>query len=364
MASKRKKGSKWEFVVKRAGVLEKPLYLMFDSEAVGDTYCRKLEALLDRGIVPTEYQPNNGAKTLGALVAEYLRDAHPSKNDREVLRVLMPTLGQAPCAGIDAAWVDALVQQMKREHQYTPSTIRAKIGALARATDWGARKKLILIPDQPFRTLPEGYATYTELDGKLAGGARKDSERDRRLEPGEEARILAVLAGGTLPRKARPYEIPHKEDVEMLFKLALETAMRLSEMYTLTADRIDLRGRTVFLDKTKNGDSRAVPLSSVAVRLLLGYQDRTGLLFPWFEIHRHNRKLTSNYLSKLFSEVFEAAGCGDLRFHDLRHEAVSRLFERTNLMAEEIMKVVGHKTHRMVMRYLKLRPSDLADRLW
>jgi hypothetical protein len=33
-------------------------------------------------------------------------------------------------------------------------------------------------------------------------------------------------------------------------------------------------------------------------------------------------------------------------------------------MAEEIMKVVGHKTHRMVMRYLKLRPSDLADRLW
>jgi integrase len=140
--------------------------------------------------------------------------------------------------------------------------------------------------------------------------------------------------------------------------------MRLSEMYTLTADRIDLRGRTVFLDKTKNGDSRAVPLSSLAVRLLLGYQDRTGLLFPWFEIHRHNRKLTSNYLSKLFSEVFEAAGCGDLRFHDLRHEAVSRLFERTNLMAEEIMKVVGHKTHRMVMRYLKLRPSDLADRLW
>ena len=75
-------------------------------------------------------------------------------------------------------------------------------------------------------------------------------------------------------------------------------------------------------------------------------------------------KATSNYLSKLFADVFEAAGCPDLHFHDLRHEATSRLFERTNLAAEKIMKITGHRDHRMFMRYLKLRESDLAKDLW
>lgn len=61
---------------------------------------------------------------------------------------------------------------------------------------------------------------------------------------------------------------------------------------------------------------------------------------------------------------FEAAGCGDLHFHDLRHEATSRLFERTNLSGEAIMKITGHRSHAMVMRYLSLRASELAASLW
>lgn len=169
---------------------------------------------------------------------------------------------------------------------------------------------------------------------------------------------------GVLSRKQRPFTIPHLEDVTALFDLLLETAMRLREVYTLTADQVDLKGRTVNLDKTKNGDRRSVPLSSVAVRILQGYQGRQGPLFPWLAEQRGNLKLTTNYLSKLFAQVFEEAGCGDLHTHDLRREAVSRLFERTTLSTEEIMRVSGHKTHRMVMRYLRLRPSNLASRLW
>lgn len=61
---------------------------------------------------------------------------------------------------------------MKREMHYRPATIRKKVGALARCCDWGIRKKLLLLPDMPFRTLPEGYAQYTELDAKLAGVGR------------------------------------------------------------------------------------------------------------------------------------------------------------------------------------------------
>ena len=60
MATKRKRASSWEFVVRRKGLLPKPLYLTFASEAEGDQYVRKLEALLERGVVPDEFRQRAG----------------------------------------------------------------------------------------------------------------------------------------------------------------------------------------------------------------------------------------------------------------------------------------------------------------
>ena len=363
MASKRQKGKGWEFTVKRAGLLEKPLILTFATESEGDLYCKNIESLLDRGIVPTEYRPKTRVVTFSDLSVQYLRDARVSANDREILRSLTDVAG-TPLIAINVEWVDAQVQRMKRELHYRPATIRKKIGAMARCCDWGIRRKLLILPDAPFRTLPEGYAQYTETDAALAGGAKSDTERDRRLEPGEELAIRAVLERGVLSRKQRPFTIPHLPDMVALFDVLLETAMRLREAYTLTGCQIDLVKRTINLDKTKNGDKRQVPLSSVAVTVLKPYADKTGNVFPWLDEQRGNLKMTTNYLSKMFAQTFADAGCPDLHAHDLRHEATSRLFERTDLMAEEIMKCTGHKSHRMVMRYLKLRGSNLAARLW
>lgn len=59
---------------------------------------------------------------------------------------------------------------------------------------------------------------------------------------------------------------------------------------------------------------------------------------------------TSNKLSSQWARIFAAAGCEDLHFHDLRHEAVSRLFERTNLSDIEIAKISGHSSTKMLMR--------------
>lgn len=364
MATKRKRGNAWQYIFKRAGVLETPLALTFRSEEEGDEYARKLEALLDRGIVPTEHQVKPRILTIENLIRQYGREAHPSGKDVENLRLVEKQVGNVPWATIDANWVDCWIAEMKRVDRYAPATIRARIGALARCADWGMRKKLILLPDHPFRSLPDGYSQYTKLDDALSGVHRTDIERDRRLEPGEEDCILTVIRSGGLPRKQRKFKIPHAEDVEALFLLALETAMRLRELYTLTSDQINLPRRTVYLDKTKNGDKRAVPLSSVAVSILSSYQDRGGHIFPWLGEQNGDLKRTSNYLSKLFSQIFDAAGCADFRWHDTRHEAISRLFERTNLAAEEIMKISGHRSHRMTMRYLALRGSDLASRLW
>lgn len=348
MASKRQRGESWEFIVKRAGLLEKPLYLTFASEGEGDRYCANLEALLDRGIVPDECRVPQRVLTIQNLIDQYQDAIALPRKDKEVLRVVGKLVGNVPLAAVNANWSDDWITLMKRQHQWAPDTIRSRVGALARCLDWGSRKSLYTLQN-PLRTLREGYATYTDADASFVT-PKRDIERSRRLEPGEYERIVAVIGG---------LDWDDAADLLLLFKLAVETAMRLSEMYTLTPDQVNLSARAVFLEKTKNGDSRSVPLSSVAVGLLQGFKG-----FPWFAQFKGHRKNTTNYLSKRFHDIFDMAHCDDLRFHDLRHTAVSLMFERTSLSVEEIMKISGHRTHRMMMRYLSLRPTNLADKLW
>ena len=109
-----------------------------------------------------------------------------------------------------------------------------------------------------------------------------NNERDRRLLPGEEERIRKVLAGDQEYIKSVKAEVAMKPEnavpFTLMFELEIETAMRMREIFTLTVDQIDLPNRTIFLDRTKNGSKRQVPLSSVAVRALLGvFGTPTGL---------------------------------------------------------------------------------------
>lgn len=372
MSTKRQRGNSWTYVFKKS--LDKPLYLTFHDEVEGDEYARKLDLLLDRGIVPAQYQPEDTVSTIATLVRMYCRDAHPSQKDRDVLETVITMVGPVMLPMVDAQWVDDWITDMKRIHKLAPGTIRAKAGALARCADWGMRKKLLVMPDHPFRSLPDGYARYTELDASLAGESKTDQERDRRLEFGEFDKIIQVIDGGSLTRKHRPYTIEHIEAVKVLFILALESAMRLREMYTLTLDQVSIQKKTVFLDRTKNGSKRQVPLSSVALSTLGEYMklldvsdaDAGSNLFPWWggSLDQRKLKLLSNFLSKLYREIFAEAGCVDLHFHDLRHEAVSRMFERTSLSDIEVMRISGHKSHAMMMRYTNLRGSTLSEKLW
>ncbi len=99
--------------------------------------------------------------------------------------------------------------------------------------------------------------------------------------------------------------------------LAVESAMRLREMFTLHLAQLDLPRRTVFLDKTKNGDKRRVPLSSVALAELRSYLDDVHgpspepgtRLFPWWNGEANDLDATSDYLSKLFIDIFSPGRC-------------------------------------------------------
>ena len=379
MATKRKRGETWHYTVRRAGLLDKPLYLSFDDEAEGDEYVKRLEALLDRGVVPEEFQEKREVKReLRDHVRRFLATNTVTAEDASILQIV---LGRLPpklsLQQLTFAWATGFASDLKRVHNLAPSTVRKHVGALARVLDWVAAHGDI--PFNPLRLLPKGYAAYTEEDAiavrRLDGTVKVDTERDRRLEEavppakGEEERIRAVLAGSKPDGRQRPFELNEGPALVMLFDMALESAMRMREMYTLSRRQIDLARRTIFLERTKNGSKRQVPITSVLAEKLAPYLDGMGpddLVFPWWngDLSKPALKRLTSQLSAQFGRIFDAAGCPDFNFHDLRHEAISRLFERTALSDIEIANITGHKDPRSLKRYANLRASKLATRMW
>jgi integrase len=138
-----------------------------------------------------------------------------------------------------------------------------------------------------------------------------------------------------------------------LVKLALETAMRRSELLGLRWEPIDLGRRTIFLQLTKNGASRTVPLSTSAIQILTEMpRNIDGRVFP----------VTHEVVSQAFNRARKQAGVKDVRFHDLRHMAITRLAERLpNLI--ELSAVSGHKSLAMLKRYYHPNPEQLAEKL-
>lgn len=368
MATKRWKSGAWEFTVRRAGILPKPAYLRFADEAEGDAYVRRLEALLDRGVVPDELiERKSTLPRLREHANRYLAAQHVAAADRDYLRIVAERLpSDLELRAMSFTWATGWITRMKREDNLSPSTIRHHVGALARCLDWLAANGDV--PLNPLRLLPKGYATYSPEDVRVVvenkGAAKTDIERDRRLHEGEDDAIRAIMAGGKPNDRQRALEMPHREALVMLYDMALESAMRMSEMYTLDVEQVDLERRTIFLDKTKNGDKRQVPVTSVLANKLVGFQPKSGRVFPWWDGDRKTMPATTARLSRQFARIFNAARCEGLHFHDLRHEATSRLFERTNLSDLEICKITGHRSMRSLLRYANLRASTLADRLW
>jgi integrase len=138
-----------------------------------------------------------------------------------------------------------------------------------------------------------------------------------------------------------------------LVKLALETAMRRSELLGLRWEHIDMQRRTIFLRLTKNGTSRMVPLSTHAIQILTEIpRNLDGRVFP----------LTHEVVSQAFNRARKQAGVKDVRFHDLRHMAITRLAEKLpNLI--ELSAVSGHKSLAMLKRYYHPSAEQLAEKL-
>lgn len=361
-----------------------PVYLTFESMAEAKPYCEQAEALIDAGEIPNELRkfaeskqarrdkPDALSATVSDAIHEYLTGYHVTEGDKQWLSVLSKEHATVSVGEVTVQWALALVRSYKIGKRLTPATIRHRIGALRRCLDWHVT--VGKLPLNPLKLLPERYATYNDTERAAVDDAPpSDNSRNRRLEPGEEDRIRKVLANDPEYMKAlgveRGIDPESQSPMTLITTMALETAMRLREMYTLGKEQIDLSRKTVFLDKTKNGDKRQVPLSSVMLEALTSHckPGETGLLFPLFwngDLSEAGLRKASSRLSGRWRTVARLAKCDDLHFHDLRHEATSRLFEKTSLSDIQIAKITGHRDPKMVMRYANLRASDLADALW
>ena len=125
--------------------------------------------------------------------------------------------------------------------------------------------------------------------------------------------------------------------------LAVETAMRRGEILGLRWEHIDLDKKTVFLPLTKNGSSRWVPLSEDAVSQLVNVARVNERPFP----------LTDVAFRQAWDRLRHRAGLDDLTFHDLRHEAISRMFD-SGMKIHEVMAVSGHRTASQLFRYVQI----------
>ena len=178
--------------------------------------------------------------------------------------------------------------------------------------------------------------------------------RDRRLSGDEEARVLAAVDAYSNPM------------LSWIVRIALETGMRSSEITGLRIPQVDTTRRIVRLADTKNDSARTVPMTRTAQALFeqalanpLRPKDCDLVFFG--EPGRDGQRRPYNF-NKAWNDLKHRIGIADLRFHDLRHEAVSRLVE-AGLSDQEVAAISGHKSMQMLKRYTHLRAEDLVGKL-
>jgi integrase len=384
----RPRGAKFELRVKHR-LLPKPYYGTFDSKEEAAAYGTQLEALLAQGLLPqdlTEKRSKASTKTITVLVREYEASQPISAHDRGLLLRTREEYGALRVSDITFPWAQAWVRKMKIEDHLAPGTIRKKVGAFARLLDWHLKREASdgdMPSANPLRLLSRGYATYSEHESKVLAAkgkqAKRDVERDRRLNEGEQERILAAMNGAKRGDRERPLAMPDRQDMIDLFLLLVNTGLRLREAYRLRVEDVKLKLYTLHVARSKTGTKRDVPILPVLYDMLerrVHSARKHGAktpIFPWWngvtEDDKELAKITS-ILSRRFGNIFDYADCPNLTEHDLRHEATCRwvlMKDRKGqwvFRTEEVMKITGHKDGRTFMRYVSLRGSDLAERLW
>jgi len=256
-------------------------------------------------------QPPLCGNHVSDLLRQFERSVLPSlkghKQEASRLRRINSEFGSVPAQELRNHHLAAYRDQRLKE--VGPQTVKHEINLLRRvlklaSAEWGI-------------TLPYGVPSIRM--------PRLPRGRERRVP---EKELLAIMCQLTPVMAA-------------IVTIAVETAMRRSEIIRLESEDL-LAGRHLRIKESKNGRSRVIPLNSVthgAVHLLL-----------------RGPVPSADSVSQAFRRVCNRLNVVDLHFHDLRHEAISRLFEK-GLSVPEVAAISGHDDFRMLARYAHVRTA-------
>ncbi len=357
MATLRKRGDRWHCQVRKKGF--EPQTKSFRTRAEAERWARLVESEMDGGAFVSRKEAES--TTLLEAIDRYEREVTPKKRgavqERSSLNALRrTTLAQRYLSSIrsgDAAEVrDTWLQE-----GYKPATVLRRLALLSHVFN-------VCRLEWHFESLANPVEAITK--------PTPNNARDRRVAPAPER---LQVDDESSDRRASDDELDlviTASDSAVLrdaVRFAVETAMRRGELTSLLWQHVDLQRRVAHLPSTKNGESRDVPLSPTAVQILERMPvDIHGRVFP----------VRADALTRAFGRSVARARkryekqCAErgvrpdaeflvgLRFHDLRHEATSRLAGIFQM--HELAKITGHRDPRMLLRYFHPRAEDLAKR--
>ena len=323
MAIVRERGSKWQARVRVLG--QASIEKTFTNKADAEAWAKVTEADIIRGLYIKRLEDH---LTLSDLIDRYADEVSAAKRGKaaECYRLAMfraLKLAKLPASRITstmiATWRDQRIKEV------APGTVLRELQLLAHIfsvakRDWGLH-------------LPCGNPVE---------GIRKPApgkSRDRVLNSEERAKLLAECL-----KCKSPWIAPSVE-------FALETGACRGEILSLLWGDVNLLKATARVDG-KTG-ARTIPLSSRVVAMLSGLPRSTsGFVFP----------VTVETLKQAYERAIIRAGISDFNFHDLRHDALTRL-AGLGLNILELRAISGHTTANMLQRYVRIDPSELARKL-
>jgi len=324
MATFVKRGDlQWRAQIRRKGYPQQSA--TFNTKSEAEAWAATVESEMVRGVFVSRTEAEN--TTLSEAMDRYLHEVSAMKKGAAVEAVRIRywknhPLSTRPLAGIRSS--DLAVWRDSRLKEVSSSTVNREMNLISHVfticiKEWGMAS--LLNPVSQIRR------------------PRNPESRERRLQFEELEKIL---------------EHTDSKILGPVVLFALETGMRRGEIAAMRWDHVDVKKRVLLIPETKTGKSRTVPLTAEALRILNDLLRRLDG-FVWNMTDPH-------MMTRAFERACKRAGIEDLTFHDLRHEATSRFFEK-GLNPMQVAAITGHKTLQMLKRYTHLKAEDLAQLL-
>lgn len=334
MATIRKRGEfQWEVQIRKRGYPHQ--FKTFTTRRKAEEWADIVQSEMARGVFVSRAEAES--TTLGEALERYwsdirskMRNAH--RDIYQHRRWLAHPLSKRFLASVRATDL-AKYRDERRMAGKAENTIRIELAYLSQLFEICRKEWGMECLANPIRNI------------RMPSGSQ---ERDRRLKPGEYELLTAELA-----KSGNPWILPG-------FDLAIETSLRQGMLFKLRWNWVDLRSRVILVPPEHRGAGNkavpaAIPLSTKAVEVLNGLpRSINGAVLG----------CSQNALMCVWKRALKRLGYkeGDLHWHDLRHEAASRLFEK-GLHPMEVASITGHRNLNTLRRYTHLQASDLAKKL-